>query len=181
MYKGPDANITCRSSGAYEMLYQSGCIQLPSQRTLRDYTYYIKTSAGFSHDVDEMLMKAANVDKCAERNKYVILLFDEMHIRQDIVFDRHSRQIIGFANLGDTNQHLLDFEQSLVHTSRPAPKRAKTMAVLMVRGLFSKLQFPYAQFPSAELTGDLLYEPLWEAVKRIERCGLKVIIYLYVK
>ena len=103
------------------------------------------------------------------------MLLDEMHIRQDIVFDRHSGQIIGFANLGDNNQHLLDFEQSLATSStHSTPKRTKTMAVFMVHGLFSKLWFPCAQFPLADLTGDLLYDVFWEAVGRIEKCGLKV-------
>ena len=44
----------------------------------------------------------------------------------------------------------------------------------MVRSLFSKLQFPYAQFPCASLSGEQLYDPLWEAVRRVENCGLKV-------
>ena len=54
------------------------------------------------------------------------------------------------------------------------PKLAKTMMVLMVQGLFSSLQFPYAQFPCTDITGDMLYDPFWEAVRRIEACGLKV-------
>ena len=45
---------------------------------------------------------------------------------------------------------------------------AKTMVVFMVRGLFSKLQFLYAQFPCASLSGELLYDPFWEAVRRVE-------------
>ena len=48
------------------------------------------------------------------------------------------------------------------------------MLVLMVRGLFSQLEFPYVQFPCNELSGDQLYEPLWEAVGRLERCGFCV-------
>ncbi len=44
----------------------------------------------------------------------------------------------------------------------------------MVRGLFSKLQFAYAQFPCAKLSGELQYEPFWEAAGRLEVCGLKV-------
>ena len=51
---------------------------------------------------------------------------------------------------------------------------AKTIVVFMVRGLFSKLQFPYAQFPCDNLSGDLLYDPFWEAVGRLENCGFKV-------
>ena len=48
------------------------------------------------------------------------------------------------------------------------------MLVLMVRGLFSKLEFAYAQFPCNELSGDQMYEPLLDAVARLERCGFRV-------
>jgi len=54
------------SGSAYEMIRESGVIKLPSQRTLRDYTYITKAKAGFSFDVDEQLMKAAKLDLCAE-------------------------------------------------------------------------------------------------------------------
>ena len=119
-----------------------------------------------------MLIQAAKVDTCPEREKNVILL-DEMHIREDIVFDKHSGAMIGFTKLGDINDHLLQFERSLTE-DQPSPPLAKSMMVFMVRGLFSKLQFPYAQFPCANLSGDLLYEPFWEAVRCVETCGLKV-------
>ena len=163
-----------RSSGAYESLRASGCVKLPSQRTLRDYTHYVKAEAGFSHEVDVMLLKAAKVEVCPNREKFVILLLDEMHIREDIVYDKHSGEMIGFANLGEINAHLLAFEESM-HSDEPLPPSpAKTVMVFMVRGLFSSLQFPYAQFPCSELTGELLYEPFWEAVLKIENLGLKV-------
>ena len=51
---------------------------------------------------------------------------------------------------------------------------AKTMLVLMVCGLFNNLQFAYAQFPCADLLGEMLYKIFWEAVRRFENCRLKV-------
>ena len=45
----------------------------------------------------------------------------------------------------------------------------------MVRGLFTQLQFPYAQFSCASVSGDLLYDPFWEAVCRLERLGFKLL------
>lgn len=36
------------SGSAYELIRQSGVVSLPSQRTLRDYTYYTAASHGFS-------------------------------------------------------------------------------------------------------------------------------------
>ena len=53
-----------------------------------------------------MLRNAANVDICSEREKYVVFLIDEMHVREDLVFDRYSGSIIGYSNLGDIINHL---------------------------------------------------------------------------
>ena len=53
------------------------------------------------------------------------------------------------------------------------------MVMFMVRGLFNSLQFPYAQFPCNDLCGDQTYDPMWEAIWRIENCGLKVFFMLY--
>ena len=78
------------SSSSYDMLRESGVIKLPSQMTLRDYTYYTKAKAGFSCEVDHQLMVAAKIDICPERDKYVVIIMDEMHIKEDIVYDKHS-------------------------------------------------------------------------------------------
>ena len=51
---------------------------------------------------------------------------------------------------------------------------ASSMLVIMVKGLTSKLNFPYAQFACANLSGDLVVDPVWEAISRLERPGIKV-------
>ena len=78
------------SSGCYEALRQSGCITLPSQRTLRDYTHFSKASVGFSTDVDLQLIEAAEVLSCPEWKKCVVVLMDEMYIRENLVYDKSS-------------------------------------------------------------------------------------------
>ena len=80
-----------------------------------------------------MLVKAAKVESCPEREKCVILLLDEMHIREDLVFDKHTGAMIGYANLGEINNHLLRVEHSLSGSAPNAPVLAKTMMVFMVR------------------------------------------------
>ena len=63
-----------RSSGAYEAIRDSGCLKLPLQRTLRDYTHYVEAKCGFSVEIDSMLKSASKVDTCPEREKCTILL-----------------------------------------------------------------------------------------------------------
>ena len=35
-------------------------------------------------------MESARITKCEEREKYVAILMDEMHIKEDLVFDKHT-------------------------------------------------------------------------------------------
>ena len=86
------------SSSAYEMKRETGTIKLPSQRTQRDYTYHTKAVVGFSSQVDQYLSTVAKLSSCMERDKCVIIIFDEMHIRQDLTFDKHSGNSY-FSNL----------------------------------------------------------------------------------
>lgn len=48
-----------------------------------------------------MLMQAA---KCSLQETYTILLLDEMHVRQDLVYDKHTGALTGFCNLGDVRK-----------------------------------------------------------------------------
>ena len=49
------------------------------------------------------------------------------------------------------------------------------MLVFMVRGLFLKLEYLYAQFPCASLSGEQLFAMVWGCIERLELCGFKVI------
>ena len=130
-----------QSSKAYETLRQ--CISLPSQRTLREYTHCVKSTIGFSTKVDNQLIQAIGHQ---EWEKFVILLMDEMYIREDLVYNKHTEQLVGYINLGDINNHLLDFERQLQMEQDPEEiPLAKTMMVFMVKSLFGSFKFPYAQ------------------------------------
>ena len=100
-----------KSSGAYELLRTSGCLQLPSQRTLRDYTHYVKSSPGFNTEIDSQLIKMADVASLNEHERHVCLLLDEMHVKDDLVYDKWTGEIIGFTNLGDITTHLSKVER----------------------------------------------------------------------
>ena len=75
------------SGRAYDMMRESGVVNLPSQRTLRDYTYHTHASTGFSAAVDQQLVAAAGLGTCPDRERSIVILMDEMHIREDIVYD----------------------------------------------------------------------------------------------
>lgn len=162
-----------QSSKCYDTLRDSGCILLPSQRTLRDYSHCVKAGSGYSTEEDRQLMRAANICSCPDWHKLIILLVDEIHIKESIVYDKHSGRMVGFVDLGDVNNHLSAFERR-VESNSQAESVAKSMVAVMVRGLFTPLRFPYTQFPCSSVTGEMLFQPFWEAVYRLERIGFKV-------
>ena len=164
-----------QSSSGYETMCQSGLISLPSQRTLRDYTHYTSTAIGFSDKVDQQLMDVADISFLSTYQRCVAVIMDEIHIREGLMYDKHSGALLGFNNLGDVNNLLMKFERSL-KSDAPTESLSKSMLVLMVRGLFTRLQFPYAQFACSSVTGDQLFSPFWEGVWRLERCGFMVVV-----
>ena len=105
-----------------------------------------------------MLIESAQVKACPERNKCVVLLLDEMHIREDLVYDKHTGELIGFTNLDDISNHLFAYEMALSDDEQP-PMLAKSVLVFIVWGLFTKLQFANAKFPCGALTGEKMYKP----------------------
>ncbi len=92
--------------------------------------------------MDNQLLKAIGTQ---EWEKLVVILMDEMYIREDLVYNKHTGQLIGFVNLGDINSNLLYFERQ-VRMDLDADKMplAKTMMVFMVKSLFRPFRFPYA-------------------------------------
>ena len=165
-------NLKLLSSSAYSALRSTGVLTLPSERTLRDYTHFFKAGSGFSSDVDTQLRKEAQLE--SSRNSFVCLVFDEVKIKEDLIYDKHSGELLGFIDVGDVNNSLLAFQQSC-ESDIHKPQLATHMLVFMVCGILSALKYPYAQFPCMSVTADQLYSLVWGGVRRLEGAGFKVL------
>ena len=98
-----------------------------------------------------------------------------MYIKEGLVYNKHNGELIGYCDLGDVNNHLLQLENEYKNpTSLQHHQFASTMMVVMVRGLFNSFLFPYASFPASNLSGEQLVPIFYEAIMRVELCGLKV-------
>ena len=164
------------SGGGYRLLRESGVIRLPLERTLRDYTHYVPPHTGFQDGVPEQLTRDANLDKIEEWQKYVCLTYDEMKIKEGLIYNKYTDQLVGFVALDDVSDHLLEFErQCQSDGSAQKPELASHMLVLLVRGIFTGLKFPLAQFPTTGAASHQLYPIVLEAIMRLEIMGFKVI------
>ena len=91
-------SIASKSASAYDELRNSKVLTLPSRRTLRDYKNAIRPSVGFSHEiVDELIKTASNLEGV---KRYVVLSLDEIKIKEELVFDKYTGELIGYIDLG---------------------------------------------------------------------------------
>ena len=104
--------------------------------------------------------------------KYVVLTMDEMKVKEDLVYNKHTCPIIGYVNLGSTEQQLIALEKEGKST---ASLVATHVLQFMVRGICMKLDYPVAHFATTNLTAEQLYPMVWQVVKI---AGLKVMIII---
>ena len=65
--------------------------------------------------------------------------------------------------------------EQLCKGSMPKRELATHVLMLMVRGLFSSMKFPYAQFSTKSLSGCDIVSIFWSAVERLELLGFQVL------
>ena len=165
--------LRSKSGKAYDGIRQ--CLALPSQRTLFDYTNYTESGTGFQVRVTEQLIKQAQKKGLynEESKKYVGIIQDEVRIKSDLVYNKHTGELVGYINLDDIGNELLNLEHELAGTAQAV---AKFMLVVMVRGVCSNLQYPLAAFPTEGITSDFLYPIIWEAIEVVQvTAGLQVL------
>lgn len=118
--------------------------------------------------------REAKINTIPEYQKFVCLVFDEVKVKEDLVYDKHTANLLGFVRIGDINDHLVKVEKSK-ESETLRPQLATHVLTFMVSGLFSDLEYPYASFPCTCITGDQLYSLVWGCIRRLEACGFKVV------
>ena len=61
------------SGKTYDIIRESGFIQLPSRRTLRDYTNWMKLKSGFSAELLNYMREEFKIDTLPQWKKYVLI------------------------------------------------------------------------------------------------------------
>ena len=150
----------------YNETTDTGFLILPSQRRLRGYKNYIRPERGFNkHIIQELKLKTQNF---SEPEKFVVLLFDEMKIQENLVWDKHTGELIGYVDLGDADVNLATFDKPDIVATH--------VLVIMVRSIDNPFKFSLANFSTTTATAGQLFTLFWKAVGILElSCQLKVI------
>ena len=80
--------------------------------------------------------------------RFVVLAFDEMKIREDLVFDKVTGDITGFVDYADEslNVQFNELQQKCKRLNQDKREVATHMMTMMVSGLTFHLNLPIAQF-----------------------------------
>ena len=94
--------LQAKSAAAYNEIHYdektgTGFVVLPSQRRLRDYKNYIRPKQGFNHEIINELKNKIKYFSDIER--FMVILFDEMKIQENLVWSKHTGDLIGLLIL----------------------------------------------------------------------------------
>lgn len=79
-------SLAAKSPSCYEELHNSKVLVLPSQRHLKDYRNAIRPQRGFNKEILEELKSLT--ESYFDVQRYVALLFDEMKVQSNLVFNK---------------------------------------------------------------------------------------------
>ena len=150
-------SIFFHSRKAYQVL--SKLFILPSKSTLLHELQKMNIKPGFSASVLEALkMKAKNMHP---RDCNVVLAFDEMNIKEGLVYNPGSDIVEGFEDFGNIGQTRYIANHSIA---------------FMVQGLASKWKQPIGYFlSSGPIKTTVLDSLVKECLDKLEETGLKVV------
>lgn len=163
-------SISAKSASAYDELRKtfnnSGTITLPSRRTLRDYSNAVKPAAGFNSSIIKLITEEATHLKDFQR--FVVLLYDEMTIKHDLVWDKHTGELIGYVNLGDPEINYLSFNECNTIASH--------ILAFMINSIAGNFRFVLGYFATNSLKSVQLFNLFWKAIGILTlTCKLKVV------
>ena len=61
-----------------------------------------------------------------EWKRHVVLLLDEMKIKESLVYDKNECKIVGFVNIGEVNNQLAKFEKKASNDTEPSSGEVAT-------------------------------------------------------
>ena len=149
--------------------------------TLNKYSNFTQPQTGFNPDILKELVLDGGLEKLPEYKKNVVICYDEMKIKSNLVYSRTSGKMVGFTEMGNINGEFKTFQEKL-ERQQSAEKLDRELAshviVFMVRDIFSNLSHPFAFFESTGFTASQLYPCTIEATKVLTCLGFHVRAYV---
>ena len=127
------------------MISSSGSLKLLHLLILSKYISFTDIITRLNPDIIEILVAEIKWTEMRDHEGNCSLLLDEMKIKSGLMPSRTTGKLIGFLEIGDINNELLDFERKFWGKEIDL---ATQILALMGRGIFSHFSFATEYFSS---------------------------------
>ena len=162
------ASLYAKLHHTYEDLRDSGFLKLPSGRTLSDYKNFCSSKSGWQTSVLQAMTDNFNDQRFSQVGKCGELFFDEVKIKEGLVFDPSTWELVGFVDIDNGKPHNgsdSDIRENL----------ATHVLQFYFKSIFSKFQFPCAYFLTQGISALKLSHLFWQGVGLLQGYGFTTI------
>ena len=140
--------LAAKSSAAYdEIRYDektgTGFVVLPNRRlflpSLREYENYIQPKQGFNNEIINAL--GLKIKAFTDNEPFMVILFDEIKIQENLVWLKHTGRLTGFVDLGDADLNYVTLDKTNTIVSHDL--------VILIRSIVSTFKLTLANFATA--------------------------------
>jgi hypothetical protein len=163
--------IYLKSHKLYNDLRNSGGLKLPSGRTLSDYNNFCAPRTGWNTENLRVMKDQFEKKKPPKRANLGGLFFDEMSIKEGLVFDPKNWELVGFTDICENN-----ITDTVTTKSDAVDKLATHVLQFFFRSTFFNFDFPCAFFLTRNTTSVQLNRLFWLGVSMLHTYGFDVII-----
>ena len=156
----------------YDDLIDTGLVNLPGRTTIREYTHVFEERQGIRHENLDTLMEQTE-KKCPIERRYFSIIVDEMTIKENLVFNSKTGELVGFVHLEEIEAEIKRMDEDTPYHN---PETATHMLTFMAKSICGgrNLKAVVAAYGTTCVTSDLLCTRAWDVVKHMEFRGLKV-------
>ena len=160
-----------RSKSAYSEMREARYLRLPSARTLDSYSVFSQPSSGWQ--AETLVEMVRQYDEACKDGRYIAdqgklggLFFDEVKIKEGLVFNQSTQKLIGFVDFDDGEGGEADVTQLL----------ATNIMQFYYKSLFAPFSFPCAYFLTRSVTSVQINQMFWTGVHALHEHGFGVLM-----
>ena len=159
--------IYSRSHSLYADIRDSGFLKLPSGRTLSDYKNFSSSKSGWQSSVLDAMRNNFKEQGFSGVAKLGGLFFDEVKIKEGLLFDSPSWELVGFVDLES---------RDVAGTENIQDSLATHILQFYFKSVFANFQYPCAYFLTKGISGQMLNRTFWQGVGLLQAYGFTSIL-----